>query len=116
MAKEFTRKYKIDGKGVNTLEARIYYSLGGMNWFTYKNEPRGYWFSLTPYESKNGMICYTAFSGSKMCVLPCERQSKKRYEEAKSMLDDLVRKYIGGFMADSGFTMLNGGDYEEYER
>ena len=39
---------KIDGETYNTLEMRVYYKKGGMNYFTYKTEPRGIYFSLSP--------------------------------------------------------------------
>lgn len=42
----YTRTYKVEGQGVNRLDASITYALGGVNYFTYKNEPRGYYFSL----------------------------------------------------------------------
>lgn len=116
MAKRYIRKFHIEGKNVNTLEADIYYSLGGYNYFTYKAEPRGYWFSLQPFEDGNGVRCFTAFSGVKTCVLPCDRQSKKRYEQAKGMMDELLELHLADFMESNGFTMLDGGAYTESER
>ena len=70
------------------LELRIdlYYSLGGMNYFNSKNEKRGYYLSVSPVqrEFKENYISetYTSFSGTKMLLLECKRQSNKAYNEA----------------------------------
>lgn len=77
------------------IKCELYYSLGGMNYFTSKNEPRGYYVSVSPVERVNRgnyvSECYTAFSGVKQCVVTVARKSKKaeqealsRYESAKS--------------------------------
>lgn len=109
-----TRTYKAEGKGINTVEVKVYYSLGGMNYFTYKNEPRGYYFSITPILVENGWRSYNVFSGQKTCVLECARQSRKRYEEAKSLLDSLEERYLDDFCAENGIVLF--GDYIEREQ
>jgi hypothetical protein len=114
--KRLVRKYRIEGEGVNVLEASIYYDLGGINYFSYKNEPRGYWFALQPFEDKDGWRSFVAYSGVKTCVLPCERQSAKRYAEAKGMLDALIERHLPDFLDMNGIALLDGGAYAEYER
>jgi len=119
MINSYTRTYKAEGPRVNVIECEIYYSKGGINYFTYRDEPRGYYFSIQPYFIEDHGYCtsrsFSAFSGAKDIVLPCQRQSKKRYEEAKSMMDDLVERYLATFCASHGLTLL-GDDYEESER
>jgi len=115
MINEYTRTYKVESEKANILEARIYYSLGGINYFTYKVEPRGYYFSLTPYEVRDGWRSFMAFSGMKMCVLECSRQSKKRYAEAKAMMDALVDEYLEPYCTGNGIELLGDG-YTEDER
>lgn len=115
MLNEYTRTYKAEGKGVNRLDVSITYALGGINYFTYKNEPRGYYFSIQPWESDGVWRKFTAFSGVKMCALPCNRQSKKRYEEAKGMIDDLAAEYLAEFCEKNGIELL-GNEYTENER
>lgn len=97
---------KANGRGVNVIEASIYYSLGGINYFTCRNEPRGYYFSLTPCEKGGGWRRYTAFSGVKTCVLECSRQSKKREQEAAAMLDGLIAHYLGWFCEENGIELV----------
>lgn len=115
MAKSYTRTYKVEGKGVNRLDASITYALGGVNYFTYKNEPRGYYFSLQPWESDGVWRKFVAFSGVKKCVLPCNRQSKKRFEEAKAMLGSLIDEHMEEFCAENALTLVS-AEYEEEER
>lgn len=115
MLNEYTRTFKVKSNKANVVEASIYYSLGGMNYFTYKVEPRGYYFSLTPYEIRDGWRSFIAFSGAKMCVLECGRQSKKRYAEAKALMDSLVNEYLEQFCESNSIELL-GTDYTESER
>ena len=80
------------------LKVELYYSLGGINYFTYKNEPRGYYLSACPVERREyapGLMMegFTAFTGTKMLVEPCERKSKgaearalAKYDECKAQL------------------------------
>lgn len=51
----------------------------------------------------------------KECVLPCNRQSKKRFEEAKGMLDGLIDEHMERFCAENALTLI-GTEYEEEER
>lgn len=77
---------------------RVYYHLGGCNVFTYRNEQRGYYLSVTPVmrESRNGceMISMTAFSGVKKCVKAVARKSAKAAaqaaENAQNYIHDLA--------------------------
>lgn len=100
------KKEYIKAKGENNyLKVELYYSLGGMNYFNYKNEQRGYYVSVCPVqrESRNCFTSesYTAFSGRKMLVEPCARRGKKaeenalsKYEEAKKTLLSLYAEQI----------------------
>jgi hypothetical protein len=71
-----------------TLKVEVYYKLGGMNYFTYKDEKRGYWLSVSPVsisKSEDGKIMtesYTAFSGTKIFLKEVKRSSEKSYNEA----------------------------------
>lgn len=77
---------------------RIYYHLGGCNVFTYQNEQRGYYLSVTPVtlENKYGcnMISMSAFTGVKKCIKAVTRKSEKAAaqatENAQNYIHDLV--------------------------
>lgn len=98
MASNYIKKEYIPTKEQNKyIKCELYYSLGGMNYFSYKQEQRGYYVSVCPVERENRggyvMESFTAFSGVKMLVTACARKSKKaeqdalnHYEEAKNTM------------------------------
>ena len=93
------KKYiKADGTGVNNLKVELYYSLGGMNYFNYKVEKRGYYLSVCPTERKDngGWISesYTMFSGVKQLVKEVARKSAKSAEQAREQAKALEQELI----------------------
>ena len=118
MINTLTRTYEATGKGINKVDVEIRYELGGMNWWTGRPSPRGYYFSYQPYELGEHFRTYTVgrngHNGVKMCVLPCERQSKKRFEKAAAMMQQLVDEYLPGWLAEDGVTI--GDEYTETTR
>lgn len=74
-----------DANGYTHLEICLYYSVGGRNVFTGREEQRGYYLSVAPVKRERGMISFTAFTGKKICILPCQRKSEKKKEEAKTI-------------------------------
>lgn len=47
------KKYlSVQGNDVNCLKIEVYYHLGGINYFTYKDEQRGYYLSISPINKK----------------------------------------------------------------
>lgn len=90
-------------KECHYIKVELYYDLGGMNYFTYKQEPRGYYVSVCPVERRvltdsTGRVYgtsegFTAFSGTKMLLEPCQRKGKgakqralANYEQARAIL------------------------------
>lgn len=72
-------------RDANTLEIEVYYSLGGMNYFTGRNEPRGYYLSVTPAKRSEHSISYTSFTGTKILLKEVKRQSAKAEAEAEEI-------------------------------
>ena len=107
MINTITRTYDVIGNGVNKLDVEIRYERGGWSYMTGRESERGYYFSVTPYELSNGWKRYVAYSGSKTCVLPCERQSKKRFEQAAAMMDDLIDAYLSSWLDENGISIGN---------
>lgn len=112
MLNEYKRIYKASGNGINTVEVTIDYRKGGMNYWYGNNEPRGYYFSVQGYKVEvSGGFISRSFGigrgpqGEKACILPCERQSKKRYETAKAMMDDLVAEHLADWCERNGVTI-----------
>lgn len=77
--------------GYTHIQVELYYSLGGMNYFSGKSEPRGYYLSITPVNIKQedgyAMVGYTMFSGIKFLIEEATRKGQKKFQE----LDKRVR-------------------------
>lgn len=85
----------------NFIKIELYYDLGGVNYFTHRIKPRGYYLSVYPVEHARGFESFTAFTGVSECISECKRQSKKAEAEArekapayeKMMLEYITKKY-----------------------
>lgn len=88
----------INNNTCNTLEISIYYSKGGMNYFTGKDESRGIYISVSPYniESYNNNLItksFTAFSGVKKLLKEIKRFNQKEFDNFvvdNNIIDDLI--------------------------
>lgn len=89
---------KENATGSTHVKIEVYYNLGGYNVFTYKSEERGYYLSVCPVkrESRNGvnLESFTAFSGTKMCILPVTRKSKKAEANAEQIATEREKTLI----------------------
>ena len=70
------------------IEVELYYSKGGYNVFTYKNESRGYYVRICPITVERNMVSFIAFSGTKVCIHECPRKSAKAEREAIALAND----------------------------
>lgn len=78
--------------GATHIKIEVRYEKGGLNYFTYKEEPRGVYVSISPVtlEDRPGgyqMESYTAFSGTKFCVKELKRKSDKAVQEVAAKLE-----------------------------
>lgn len=97
------KKYiPVEGGKNEFLKCELAYSLGGMNYFTYKNEPRGYYLSVSPVEKSGCMESYVAFSGVKKLLLEVKRKSPKKESEAISMIEENLPSLIEHVMVKNG--------------
>ena len=81
----------------NILEVKVYYDIGGYNYFTSQPKKRGYYVSVSPLEVNGNFVSYQGFSGTYMLLNEVKRQSKKGEEEALKLFDEkkqIVIDYI----------------------
>ena len=64
----------------NKMKVELYYSLGGFSYFTYKDNARGIYLSVTPVNQGDGVESFMAFTGYKYLVKPLQRWNKKLYD------------------------------------
>ena len=70
-----------------------YYKKDTMNYFTYKNEARGYYLSVTPVERVRSFESFVAFTGFKVLLKEVTRASKKAEAETETIAETDWRKY-----------------------
>lgn len=100
--------FEVTGNGGYThLKCTLYYSLGGVNYFTYKNEGRGYYVSVTPVERGEYFESATAFTGYKQLVQPCTRKSKKQQEIAEEKYSEVRDKLIEQVLKEQGLELTS---------
>lgn len=100
MAKDivFSKYVKAEGPKVSHLRIDLYYDLGGYNVFTYRNDSRGYYLSVTPVErcDRGGYVTesQTLFRGNKILLKEVARKgagvAKEAEKIAMTRLDELV--------------------------
>lgn len=95
---------KENGKATH-LKIEVYYKLGGVNYFTYQNEERGYYISVTPVQRGNGFESFRAFTGIKECFIPCNRQSKKKADEAANIPAEKYQHLIDYVLKKNGLEV-----------
>lgn len=88
----------------NVLKVELYYSKGGMNYFTGTNERRGLYLSVTPVEKKTyewggSSEGFVAFSGVKKFVKEMARFNQKQLDnfvvdeaDMKQLIDHVLTK------------------------
>lgn len=90
-------EYLNTNKEKTFLKCELYYSLGGMNYFTGRVEARGYYVSVSPVERGDGWESFTAFSGWKKCVVECARKGKKAEAKALEVYEAAKQEMLGRF-------------------
>lgn len=93
-----------DGK-TNRIRLSVDYRLGGMNWFTYKDEPRGYYLCATPEYAHEHMVNCVLGAGAKHLLLEVPRQSKKRAMEACAKAEQLAPQLVEWCCKEYGLTV-----------
>lgn len=64
------------------IKISVYYSKGGTNYFTYKQEPGAIWASVGPVTKKDGMESCILGKGLKTVLEPATRLNRKNVEKA----------------------------------
>ena len=89
----------------NRIRLSVAYSLGGTNYFTYKNEPRGYYLCATPEYAHDHMVNCVLGAGAKHLLLEVPRQSKKRAMEACAKAEQLAPQLAEWCCKEYGLTV-----------
>lgn len=84
------KKYLKTNKENTEVKIELKYNLGGLNYWNYKQEARGYYLHIQPLQIEKLESCiiesYECFSGYKALILETKRKSDKAYNIALEML------------------------------
>lgn len=101
----YKRYIKANGGKVNYLECEVFYSLGGMNYFTYETEKRGYYLRVLPVEKSDRMIGFMAFSGIKKLLVEVARKNKKAEEQAEALVKENLENLVNYVCAKNNLIL-----------
>ena len=90
---------------VTHLRVDLSYNKGGMNVWTYKQEPRGYYLMLTPVFRDGIMEGFTAFSGKKYLIREVTRASAKQEREAEQEANSFLADTLSHIARKMGYEL-----------
>lgn len=86
------------------LDVELYYSKGGMNYFTGNVLKRGIYISVIPYEISDNFRTSTAFSGICDCVKELKRFSQKELDNC-IVPDDKIKLLVNHVISKNNFEL-----------
>lgn len=96
--------------GYTHIKIETYYKLGGYNYFTHDNEPRGYYISVVPVtrENRDGIALetITAFTGLRSLLLEVTRKSAKAEYNADQIATAKEEWYIKRVCSTLGLEVV----------
>lgn len=96
---------RLHNERANFMKVTFDYSLGGLNVWTYKTEPRGYYVSFTPVERDGIMEGFVAFSGKKYLIKEVSRKSAKAEAEALKEAEGFIADKLERLCAQMGYEL-----------
>ena len=110
--KEYTEFIPVvNNEDVNNIKVRVFYSLGGINYFTYGHDARGYYLSVFPVKREDHGS-YTSEStrlgsGYKVLLKEVKRKSEKAENEAINMAKtgSIIQPIIERLVAELGLEL-----------
>lgn len=106
----FSKYIKAEGPQVSHLRIDLYYDLGGFNGFTYRNDPRGYYLSVTPVErcDRGGYFTesQTLFRGAKLLIKEVTRKGAGVAKEAEKIAITRIDELVNYICTTESITLL----------
>lgn len=94
MERDVVLKLIPTGKENEYIEVSVYYKKGGVNMFTYRDEPRGFWLSVSKVQKKESLTTRFLFEGRKMFLLEVKRFSQKAMDKAVEIAEGKYREMV----------------------
>ncbi len=88
MSNRTIRLARLKTTSEKVIEVSVSYSKGGINYMTYKQEPRGYQLHVQPLTIKDNWVTIEGFTGVKQTIEEAKRFNRKKLEEVAERIDD----------------------------
>ena len=88
-----TKQYLPTTKPNTFIKVTMHFNYDTYHWATSTQKPKGYSVTCTPVEKGEFTESFGAFTGFYEIILPCERKSKKRQEQAEKLLEERIETY-----------------------
>jgi hypothetical protein len=105
----------VDGNGCTHVEVELYYSKGGMNYFSGRNEARGLWLSVSPVERGDRFVKYSAWSGIKKHVKEMKMFSQKAIDTFTPNEME-IEEMINTVISNNSLRRLSNPEFVQLER
>lgn len=105
-----TIMHRIEGTDNEFVKAELVYDLGGVNVWTYKVDPRGYWVLIRRVKKERGFESFVLYDGRKILLTETSRQSKKAEAEAEARFNaeylEMIRRVYPNVKLSTGCTIM----------
>ena len=92
---------------ITHLRAVVRYNLGGMNFYNYKMEERGYYLSVYPVEVGKNFEMSGFPGGVKKFVLPVTRKSASAESKAERIAEEEMKDLVEHVLKATGLELKN---------
>ena len=104
------KKYLKTNKENTEVKIELKYNLGGLNYWNYKTEARGYWLHIHTLKIERQQGCtiesYNCFSGYKALILETKRKSDKAYNTALEMLEAKKAEMLEIILTNNNLNLI----------
>ena len=90
----------------NYLDVELEYNIGGYNYFSGKETPRGYYLSVQPIERGEQLSSVIAFTGTNFLIKEVKRKSNKAEAEAEQIAKEKENEYINYVLNKNNIELL----------
>ncbi len=105
MDNEIKKTYLLTKTPGKELQINVYYDKGGINMFSGKNEPRGYWLSVRPVERDEKSVSFSITEGLRVFLLEVKKRGEKNDQQALKLSEEKQGEVVGAVAAKYGLEL-----------
>jgi hypothetical protein len=90
-----------DLKGATHLEVSVYYTKGGLSYFSNVTTPRGYYVSVRPVTKHDSGVSFDLFAGRRQLLFETARYNDKQFDRAVKMAANFENQLIAAVVEEN---------------